>query len=106
MPRGRYTIPTEVREITVNRSMVVWMVAFELPDEWRDRVPIEVLAQCDGTIAMNWYADPVIGDVFKRCGFWWKVERRQVTPTRFGSREEKTIPTVFVLFLGENYYAF
>lgn len=96
MARSKFINGSTETHVTATRVGVWFMVDFDIPDDIRDRLPVDAI----GTLEMMFYCDPHVGQTIIHFDHEWEVSGVIHFPTRRNSRNEKRIPIVKTNYLG------
>lgn len=98
---AKFDIGHKSTNVWVTRKSIQWLVDFSLPDRVKDSLSAVEVGKLNGVFVMDFYADPLVGDVVEHRGHEWKVTGRRFVATRHLKREAKAVPTLRVEYLGE-----
>lgn len=90
----------EGKPINVSRSPITYMVDFDFPEDVKESYSYVYLAERTGKLPMMFYSTPQIGSVIEYMGHEWQVTGERHYPTKRYSRTPKTIPLIYVKYLG------
>lgn len=99
---AKFLLDNAVEIITqVNKTTVGYLVDFSLPEEIKEKIPMDEVRLINGIFLMRFYSDPLPGDKIIYRGFQWRVIERIFYPTRYNNRrEDRKVPLLKVEFLG------
>lgn len=100
---ARFELGNNIRtDLQVNKTTTGYVIDFDLPDEVKERLPAEKVAEINGEFCVSYYDVPQVGDRVVYKGHEWRIIERIVYVTRYRNRsEKKRVPLLKVEYLGK-----
>jgi hypothetical protein len=87
---------TIYKKVVLNQQRVTIGCILKLPEEIRDKTPLEQVEKCTGVLLLSFNFVPKIGELFPYQGQIWKVTHEPIQrPTRYRSHQQKTPAILF-----------